>query len=82
MSETRCKRCEQLLQAYLDGELKGAEIKEAEAHLDACGYCRRHYRFERLFRAYMREAASEPIPEELKLKLASLRIGAGRPGRG
>ncbi|MGD0166648.1 MAG: zf-HC2 domain-containing protein [Gaiellaceae bacterium] len=78
MSETPCRKCEQLLQLYLDGELSHAEAKEAEAHLDACGYCRRHYSFERLFRAYLREAANEPMPAELKAKLASFRLDAGR----
>lgn len=73
MSEVRCGHCEQLLQLYVDGELAGEESREAEAHLDACGYCRRRYRFERLFRAYLREVAGEPLPEPLRAKLSSLK---------
>jgi anti-sigma factor (TIGR02949 family) len=78
VSETGCRECEQLLELYLDGELGEGEVRAAEEHLDACGYCRRHYRFERLFRAYMRQAISEPIPSELSSKLAALRGSAGQ----
>jgi len=73
VSETPCRGCEELLELYLDGELAEEEVREAEEHLDACGYCRRHYRFERLFRTYMWQATSEPIPPELSSKLAALR---------
>lgn len=73
MSETRWRGCEELLELYLDGELDEDEVHEAEGHLDGCGFCRRNYRFERLFRAYMRQAISEPIPPELSSKLAALR---------
>jgi predicted anti-sigma-YlaC factor YlaD len=76
MSELPCRMCEELLGLYLDGELADEEVREAEEHLDACGYCRRNYRYERLFRTYMRQAISEPIPPELTAKLASLRTGA------
>jgi anti-sigma factor (TIGR02949 family) len=72
VSETPCRGCEELLELYLDGELAEEEVREAEEHLDACGFCHRHYRFERLLRAYMRQAISEPIPPELSSKLAAL----------
>jgi predicted anti-sigma-YlaC factor YlaD len=78
VSETPCRGCEELLELYLDGELGEGEVCEAEEHLDTCGYCRRNYRFERLFRAYMRQAVSEPIPPELSSKLAALRSSAER----
>ena len=77
MSKLPCRTCEQLLELYLDGELADEEVREAEEHLDACGYCRRNYRYERLFRAYVKRTISEPIPPELTVKLASLRSGAG-----
>lgn len=73
MKESPCKECERLLQSYLDGELNEPEALRAERHLDACGYCRRHYRLERLFRAHVRLAISEPVPPELLAKLSSLR---------
>jgi predicted anti-sigma-YlaC factor YlaD len=76
VSETSCRGCEELLELYLDGELAEEEVREAEEHLDACGYCRRNYRFERLFRAYMRQAISEPISPELSSKLAALKSSA------
>jgi len=73
MSKTPCRGCEELLELYLDGELAEAEVREAEEHLDICGYCRRHYRFERLLRAHLRQTISEPMPPELSSKLAALR---------
>jgi predicted anti-sigma-YlaC factor YlaD len=76
MSETPCTGCEDLLELYLDGELAEEAVRTTEEHLDACGYCRRNYRFERLFRAYMRQAISEPISPELSSKLAALKSSA------
>ena len=77
MNETSCGKCEQLLQLYLDGELDENEVREAEAHLDDCGYCRRRYRFERAFRAYLRETLSvDPMSRELRVKLVALQGGA------
>jgi mycothiol system anti-sigma-R factor len=68
-----CAKCEEVLQPYLDRELTDAERAEAEAHLDTCSYCRRRYRFEESLRRYVREAAAETMPPELKAKLAALR---------
>jgi mycothiol system anti-sigma-R factor len=68
-----CAKCEEVLQPYLDRELTDAEKAEAEAHLDECSYCRKRYRFEESLRRYVREAAAETMPPELKAKLAALR---------
>ena len=68
-----CAKCEELLQPYLDRDLTDAERAEAEAHLDACSYCRRRYRFEVSLRRFVRQAASEGMPPELKERLLALR---------
>ena len=68
-----CERCEEVMQPFLDRVLDESERAEAEGHLDACGYCRRRYRFEESLRVFVRQACSEAMPPELKLKLASLR---------
>ena len=82
MSESPCAKCERLLQLYLDGELNEIEAREAEAHLDDCGYCLRHYRFERAFREHVRKTLTEePMSPELGVKLAALRSGANPPYR-
>ena len=71
-----CADCEQLLQPYLDRELTEPERIEAEEHLQGCVYCRKRYRFEEQLRRFVRlAAAAEPMPAELKARLASLRIG-------
>ena len=69
-----CVHCEEMMQPYLDHVLTDAEKAEAEAHLDECEYCRRRYRFEESLRVYVRQAANEPMPVELREKLAALRI--------
>ena len=69
-----CEGCEQLLQPYLDRDLSEAERLEAEAHLAGCPSCQRRYRFEADLRRFVRKAVDEPMPPELKERLAALRI--------
>jgi anti-sigma factor (TIGR02949 family) len=69
-----CEKCEELLQPWLDRELTDAERLEAEVHLNGCGYCRRRYRFEVELRRFVRQAADEPMPVQLRERLAALRI--------
>jgi anti-sigma factor RsiW len=69
-----CAHCEEMMQPYLDHVLTDAERAEAEAHLDECELCRRRYRFEESLRVYVRMAATEQLPAELRLKLSALRI--------
>jgi anti-sigma factor (TIGR02949 family) len=69
-----CAHCEEVMQPYMDRVLTDAERADAEAHLDECAYCRKRYRFEETLRQYVRQAvAAEPMPVELKRKLADLR---------
>ena len=68
-----CEQCEELMQPYLDRELNAEERAEAERHLDSCSWCRKRYRFEESLRRYVRQAVAEPMPPELKQKLAALR---------
>ena len=68
-----CAHCEEMMQPYLDRILTDEEMAEAEAHLDECEWCRRRYRFEESLRVYVRQVVTEPMPTELKQKLAALR---------
>jgi anti-sigma factor (TIGR02949 family) len=68
-----CVKCEELLQPFLDRELNDEERAEAERHLDECTYCRKRYRFEEELRRFVRQAAVEVMPPDLKAKLAALR---------
>jgi mycothiol system anti-sigma-R factor len=68
-----CAKCEEVMQPYLDGALSDAEIAEAQAHLDLCAYCAKRYRFEVELRRFVRQAAVEEMPPELKHRLAQLR---------
>jgi anti-sigma factor (TIGR02949 family) len=73
MGECSCVKCEELLQPYLDRELTEPERVEAEAHLASCDHCARRYRFESTLRMYVRRCCDEPMPAELKERLAALR---------
>jgi anti-sigma factor RsiW len=64
-----------MMQPYLDGVLSDEQVRQAKAHLDDCPGCDKRYRFEVTLRHFVRVAASEPIPAELKLKLSGLRAG-------
>ena len=69
-----CDECEQWMQPYMDRVLTDAERAEAEVHLDECAYCRKRYRFEEHLRQFVRQAVDvEPMPLQLKQKLADLR---------
>ena len=69
-----CAHCEEVMQQFMDRVLTDSERREAEAHLDECAYCRKRYRFEEHLRKYVREVVKvEPMPVELKTKLAALR---------
>jgi mycothiol system anti-sigma-R factor len=68
-----CDMCEEVMQPYLDRALSDSERAEAEAHLQKCGYCAKRYRFEESLRRFVRGACNEPMPPELKEKLAALR---------
>ena len=69
-----CAHCEEMMQPYMDHTLTDEEMAQAEAHLAQCEYCRKRYRFEESLRIYVRQAASEQMPAELRQKLAALRI--------
>jgi mycothiol system anti-sigma-R factor len=68
-----CAWCEEILQPYLDRHLTERERVEAQSHLDQCGYCAKRYRFEESLRRFVRSVCAEPMPPELKEKLAALR---------
>ena len=68
-----CEKCEEMMQPYLDRILDDEQVREAEAHLDECSYCRSRYRFEESLRQFVRKCCEEEMPPELKQKLASLR---------
>jgi anti-sigma factor (TIGR02949 family) len=69
-----CGDCEEMMQPYLDGVLSDEQVREAKAHLERCRGCDKRYRFEVSLRHFVRVAASESIPPELKQKLSGLRV--------
>ena len=61
------------MQPFLDGTLSDDEVAEAQHHLELCSWCAKRYHFEARLRHYVRVAVTEPMPAELKAKLAALR---------
>jgi len=53
--------------------LSDVQVQRAKEHLDRCTWCAKRYRFEVELRHFVRVAAAEPMPPELKAKLAALR---------
>jgi len=72
-----CDGCEEMMQPYMDGVLTDEQIREAKEHLEACPPCEKRYHFEESLRRYVRVAVDEPMPDELKARLADLRTPAG-----
>ena len=68
-----CDTCEEMMQPYLDGALSEEEVARAQKHLEGCSWCAKRYRFEERLRHFVRVVSSEPMPPELKAKLAALR---------
>jgi anti-sigma factor (TIGR02949 family) len=68
-----CGDCEALMQPYIDGVLSDEQVREAKEHLAACPPCEKRFRFEVSLRHFVRVAASESIPDDLKAKLVGLR---------
>ena len=68
-----CDKCEELMQPYLDGQLSPTEVQQAKEHLARCSWCEKRFRFEVDLRHFVRVAVQEPMPPELKAKLAALR---------
>jgi anti-sigma factor RsiW len=62
-----------MMQPFMDRVLSLDERAEAEAHLAECEWCAKRYRFEEKLRQYVRVAVDEPMPSQLKQKLAALR---------
>lgn len=69
-----CFECEEMLQPYLDRVLSAGEVQEAREHLAGCDYCARRYVFEEKLRMFVRHAAADPMPPDLKQRLSDLRI--------
>jgi putative zinc finger protein len=72
-AETPCEHCERMMQPFLDRVLSVEEQFEADEHLAGCEWCAKRYRFEQELRQYVRVAVSEPMPSDLRQKLAALR---------
>jgi hypothetical protein len=68
-----CEKCEEMMQPFLDGTLSDVEVAEAQSHLDKYSWCAKRYHFEERLRHYVRVAFTEPMPADLKAKLAALR---------
>ena len=56
-----CADCLERLYAYLDRELRPAEVTEVRAHLDDCGGCEDNFVLEERFLARVRDCCQEDV---------------------
>jgi len=68
-----CTEVVTLLEQYVDRELSSEEIKEVQAHLDACPPCLTLFHFEASMRRLVHRACNESAPESLKQRILSQR---------
>lgn len=62
-----CKKIQQRIAAYIDGELPGNEHQELEAHLQSCRLCKKYEQETRETDALLRENISFDLPPEVDL---------------
>ena len=72
-NDADCEKCEELLQGYLDRDLKPEEVLVAESHSTAASTAAGAGRFEAHLRRYIRTTAVERMPAGLMAKLTELR---------
>lgn len=61
----RCTEVLERLEAFLDGELEGADVEQLEAHLSECYPCTDRASFEEQLRAIIARGCVEHAPERL-----------------
>ena len=72
----------ELLSALVDGELSGAELDRANAHVAACGTCRVEANALRRLKHQLRELADVCDSDDITRRLLAMGGEDGRPGRG
>lgn len=75
------ERLQRSLGAYLDGELRAAEIRRFEEHLAACGECRLKLQDLEKLKGLLRQGLRDPGPEAAPVLWPGIRarIERGRP---
>ena len=58
-----CRKCQELLNAYLDGELEGAAFAEMERHIERCPDCKAELDRVMKMRALLSELRDVEVPE-------------------
>ncbi len=67
-----CADCLERLYAYLDRELRPAEVTEVRTHLDDCGGCEENFVIEERFLAHVRDACTEDrAPTDLRRRIVT-----------
>ena len=71
----------ELLSALVDGELSGAELDRANAHVAACGACRVEAHALRRLKHELRALAEMSDADDITRRLLAMNCAAGQPGR-
>ncbi len=65
----RCRECELLLWAFIDGELPPAQRREVAAHLESCAQCSRAYEQLRAFPLQIGQLSMATPPADFSARL-------------
>ena len=65
----RCRECELLLWAFIDGELPPVQRREVAAHLEGCGQCRNAYEQLRAFPLQVGQLQMATPPPDFSARL-------------
>ena len=75
-----CQEAVERLYYFLDGELTIERRAVIQRHLDACSDCIEAYEFEAELRIAVARGCREPVPEELRIRIAQA-LAVESPGQ-
>lgn len=65
------------LYEFLDGEVTPEDRARLKQHLDDCSPCLAAFDFEAELRMVVRQRCTEPVPDELRMKIVQALLDAG-----
>ena len=63
----RCEAVKDLLEAYVEGELDGSELRSVESHISGCELCKKELALTRSMPRLVKSLSTPPVPEDIIL---------------
>ena len=61
----RCEAVKDLLEAYVEGELDGSELRSVESHISGCELCKKELALTRSMPRLVKSLSTPPVPEDI-----------------